>query len=116
MSQTVDPSYAAKNAQSAKDVDFILAISGWPTLYSVVKGSYAIPASGDLSSASGFTAIQPWMNAPSGVAAKVKGRPEEGGMTIGQMDLEIVDRVSTGKRALTDLVSRRAYLDGTVTT
>src|SRR5436305_1617014 len=111
--QTVDPSYAAKNAQSAKDPDFIFAISGWPSLYSVVRGDYTIPATGDLSTASGFSKVYPWMNIPNGAGAKVKGRPEEGGMTLGQLNVSILDRRVNGVRALTDLVSRQAYTDGT---
>lgn len=96
----------------AKAIDFALAISGWPTIYSVV--ATALPSSGgDLNSTNGFTSVKPWMNIPRIAGSSVKGRPEEGSSTIGQADVEILDRWVSGARSLTDLLSRDAYVNGT---
>ena len=110
MSQTTNAQFDAARQDRAKAVDYILAISGWPTLYSLAS-TYSIPGSGDLSQ---FASVRQWMvSAPKGAAAKVKARPEEGDMTIGQISVEVQDRTEDGTRKITDLLSRQAHLEGT---
>lgn len=111
MAQTTDTLYQHLDLDPHKAVDFALVVAGWPVIYTVAGGDYSIPASGDLSSAEGFTTVRKWANAPTGSAAKVKGLPEDGHMTIGQMDMEVLDVNETGVRALSDLLSRQAYLE-----
>jgi hypothetical protein len=108
MSQTVTSSFAAQNLAGAKGLDFAFVIAGWPAVYTVSKDSYAF--AGDLAS---FSTAHAWANIPEAVGARVKDRPEEGGLTIGQLDVSVLDRVSGGVRQLTDLLAREAYLEGT---
>lgn len=110
--QTIDLSLEARDKLAAKDLDYAFVIAGWPTIYAMRGDSnYSIPATGDLST---FSAIEKGLlQIPSGASSKVKARPEEGRMTIGQLDVSILDKVLLGKRSLTDLISRQAYLEGT---
>lgn len=109
MSQTVTTSFSAQSAQSAKSLDYAFVIAGWPTIYTVAKENYTL--AGDFAN---FSApIHAWANIADCQGARVKGRPEEGGLSIGQMDIGILDRLSGGVRTLTDLLSRQAYLEGT---
>ena len=108
--QTPGTPYADYDNASSKALGVVLAIAGWPTLYAT--GDFTIPATGDISTAEGFTTIRNWLNFPTGAAAKVKGRPEEGSMSIGQMDCEILDVNATGSRELSDLSARQAYVEG----
>ena len=105
--QTVSTEYTNAMDDPTKRADFILAISGWPTLYSVASSAYSL--AGDLAN---FTGIKAWMSIPRGASSKVKGRPEGGSVTIGETVCKIQDRVSGGSRALSDLASRFAYLLG----
>ena len=52
MSQTVTPSFAAQNASGSKALDFAFIIAGWPTVYTVARGDYAL--AGDFAN---FTSI-----------------------------------------------------------
>ena len=108
MAQAVNSSFAAADADPAKALDYAVAIAGWPTLYTVGSG-HTIPASGALAE---FASTRGWANCPGGAAAKVKGRPEVGQMTIGQMNVTIQDKREGGVRALSDLVSRQSYILG----
>jgi len=108
MSQTVTNSFFAQNAQGAKGLDYAFVIAGWPTVYTISKDTYAL--AGDLTN---FSTIHKWANIPVAAGASVKGRPEEGGLTIGQVDVDVLDRVANGKHELTDLLAREAYLEGT---
>ena len=108
MSQTSNTAFDNFSSNPSKSPDFILAIAGWPTLYSCFKDDYTL--AGDLAN---FTEIKAWMNVPSGAGAKVKDRPENGKTTIGQMDVEIQDRMADGARAISRLMSRQAYVEGT---
>src|SRR3990167_1198113 len=110
MAQASNTSFDSRNSDPHKAVDCIFAIAGWPTVYSVVKSDYTL--AGDLAN---FTSIRKWANFPSGASAKVKGRPEEGHMTLGQMDIEVQDKVENGVRAISDLLARQSYLEGTST-
>lgn len=109
--QTIDDSLKTRDAIASKDLDFAFLIAGWPTIYTMRGDTgYSVPTTGDFSQ---FTAIQTgWMQPPSGSAAKMKKRPEEGQSTIGQMDVEIIDANVSGGRKLSDLLSRQAYLEG----
>src|SRR5690242_5954474 len=100
MSQTVSSSFAAQNAVGAKKLDYAFVIAGWPTVYTVSLSSYAL--AGDLAN---FSAINAWADIPACAGAMVKGRPEEGCLSIGQMDITILDRRSSGVRQITDLLS-----------
>ena len=113
MSQSVNASLSARDAQSAKALDSAFVVAGWPTVYTVAK-SYQVPSTGDLSTANGFSfgSTQAWASIPDAVGQGVKGRPEEGGITIAQLDIDVLDRVSSGKRQISDLLSRQAYLNG----
>lgn len=106
-----------QNAQNAKDVDYAFVIAGWPTIYTVAKNTYAL--GGDLSAANGFAppntatplvTSNAWADVPDAIGSGAKGRPEEGSCTIAQIDVGVLDRVTNGKRALSDLLSRQAYL------
>jgi hypothetical protein len=111
MSQVVLPRFATQNAQGAKDLDYAFVIAGWPVIYTVAKNSYT-PA-GALSPWASFTnPIQAWANIPDAVGGNPKGRPEEGTCTIGQVDIDVLDRVYQGTRALSDLLSRQSYVIG----
>mgnify|MGYP001601672961 CR=1 FL=1 len=107
MSQTSNDAYDQRMADPSKSVDYILAIAGWSTLYSVGSATYTL--AGDLAN---FTSIRAWLSLPSGAGSKVKARPEEGKMTIGQLDVGIQDKTDAGVRAISDLCSRDAYLYG----
>ena len=105
--QPSNTSFDARNADPAKAPEYAFVIAGWPTIYTVGRADYT-PA-GELAT---FPSQRAWADFPSGSAAKVKGRPEEGKMTIGQMDIEVLDRVEDGVRAISSLLSRQAYLEG----
>lgn len=105
--QTPNTSFDSRNADPAKAPDYAFLIAGWPTVYTIGRSDYAL--AGDLAA---FTSIRTWADFPSGSAGKVKGRPEEGKMTIGQMDIEVLDRVEDGVRTISSLLSRQAYLEG----
>lgn len=105
MAQTSNAQYDAAMADNHKAVDYILAIAGWPTLYSVVKSDYTL--AGDLAN---FDALYNWMDLPKSAGARTKGRPEEGSSTIGEISVAIQDTVLAGTRHMTDLTSRFAYL------
>lgn len=108
--QDSNDSFSARNADPAKAPEYAFVIAGWPTVYTIGSSDYAL--AGDLAE---FVApLRAWADFPSGSGAKVKGRPEEGKMTIGQMDVEVLDRVENGVRAMSNLLSRQAYLDGNV--
>src|SRR5262245_10217960 len=108
---------APQNAQSAKAIDFALVIAGWPTVYTAAK-SYTLPASGvdSLSTAEGFDSVtKAWASVSDIAGLGAKGRPEEGSCTVSQIDVDLIDRMSGGSRAITDLCSRQAYLDNAAT-
>lgn len=111
MSQTISSaSFLGQNAQGAKSVDYAFVIAGWPTIYTIAK-SYSIPSSGDLSTSNGFIGpTQAWASVPDSVGMGTKGRPEEGACTIAQVDIDVLDRVAAGTRAISDLISRQSYL------
>lgn len=105
MSQTWTVS---QNDSAAKSLDFAFVIAGWPTIYTIAKSDYT--RAGIFAN---FTATKVWASVPvSPTGQAVKGRPEEGGMTIGEMEVSILDRSSGGSREMTDLLSREAYLRG----
>lgn len=108
MSQSVTASFAAQNALGAKGLDYAFVIAGWPNVYTIAKSSYSL--AGDFLN---FSTLRAWANIPSAAGASLKGRPEEGALTIGQLDIAVLDRVFNGKRELTDLLAREAYLEGT---
>lgn len=108
--QDAEPEYEQLDLDPTKEPDFLVAIAGWPTLYSVIGADYAIPATGDLAQ---FSSVRAWASAPKGPSSRVKERPEDGGVTIGALDIEILDVNETGVRALSDLLSRQAYVEGT---
>ena len=114
--QTAGTAYQQLDASPSKRPDFLLAIAGWPTLYSVADDSYALSAGAhDLSSTNGFDTIRKWSDFPEISAAKMKGAfPESGGYDIGDMKVELLDKhdTSTTTRDLTDLLSRQARLEG----
>ncbi len=101
MSQTPTSSYDAQSAAQSKAVDFAFVIAGWPTVYTVVKKDYTL--AGDLA---GFSTIENGADLPVVVGAVPKGRPEEGPMTIGEMEITLADRRSAGVRGITELLSR----------
>lgn len=105
MPQTSNSDYDAAMADQTKTLDWILAIAGWPTLYSVARSDYSL--AGDLAN---FSSVKAWMNIPKGTGGKCKGRPEEGAVTIGALDIELLDMVADGVRHVTDLAARFAYL------
>src|SRR5688572_946988 len=105
--QSSNTSFDARNADPSKAPDYAFVIAGWPTVYSVGRSDYSL--AGDLSN---FGPIRAWADFPSGSAGKVKARPEEGKMTIGEMQIAVLDRVENGVRAMSSLLSRQAYLDG----
>ncbi len=113
MPQTSNTLYDEVMANPSVAVDYAFVIAGHPTIYTVNEDGYSIPATGDLSTAEGFTGIRQWLYVPKGAASSVKGRPEEGAASIGQIDVEILDMVESGVRALSDLVSRQYYLENT---
>lgn len=116
MAQTASASYQELDASPSKRPDFLLAIAGWPTIYSVADDAYALSAGAhNLSSTNGFTTIRKWSELPKISETKVKGdRPEGGTVDIGDMTVELLDKhgISTVTRDLTDLLSRQAYLEG----
>lgn len=115
MAQTVSAEYAGFDQSPSKAPDFLLAISGWPILYSV-HSVHAIPATGgDLAQTKGFKLCRNWANLPSASESKHKTPQSEGGeLTIGSCEIEILDRVEDGVRQFSDLLSRQAYLEGNV--
>ena len=107
MSQTVGASFAAQTRLNAKSLDFAFVIAGWPTIYTVAKDSYGIPASGPLAA---FSSLKAWADLPAAIGEAAKGRPEEGGFTIGEAEVTILDRRAGGFRPVSDLISRESYL------
>ena len=117
--QSATDGYKDWDLSPSKAVDAIIAISGWPTLYSVCSDDYSIPSSGDLSTASGFNRLRKYANFPSIEAAKLKQPwPEAGGFTIGGCTVDLLDKytdtdvATRGLRELSDLASRTSYIEG----
>lgn len=106
MSQSVTSSFAAENAKASKKVDYAFVIAGSPTVYTVARNDYTL--AGELAN---FTSIHTWADLPVCSGAAQKGRPEEGGLTIGQANVSVLDRRANGVRKLSDLLSRRSYLE-----
>ena len=115
MAQTPSTEYAGLDEDPHKEPRFVVAIGGWPTLYAVGSETLTIPATGDLSTATGHTAIRNWASLPDSAGQKTKtNRPESGGTSLGQVDVDILDRYDDDVgRAISDLISRQAYLEGT---
>lgn len=106
-------SFASETAKSAKAIDIAFVVAGWPIIYTIgtTRTTAQLPATGDLSTANGFTAARAWASIPDSIGESAKGRPEEGTMTIAQVDVSVLDRYAGGKREISDLLSREAYLD-----
>ena len=110
MAQTSNTSFNERTADPAKALEYAFVIAGWPTIYTMNSAGHTL--AGDLAN---FTAQRNWLTELGGSAGKFKGRPEEGQTTIGQLDVGIVDKVDAGVRAISDLMSRQAYIEGTST-
>ena len=119
MSQTASTDYASLDRSPSKRPDFVLAIAGHATLYSVADDSYTLSAGAhDLSSTNGFTTIRKWAGLPEISASKMKGAfPEAGGFDIGDLKVELLDKhgESTTTRDLSALLGRQAFLEGNQT-
>src|SRR5689334_20085148 len=117
MAQTTTAAYSELDADQSKAPDFLICLAGWPEVYTC-HSTPTIPASGfDVCTDEGFdaTRVRMWAERPNIAGEKMKGvRPEEGGFTIGEMEVDILDKygVSTFTRDLTELVSRQALLEG----
>lgn len=108
MSQTTSTNYDEAMADPHKPWDFILALGGWPTLYSVAKSSYTL--AGDLTD---FDEIKQWANLPVSTDVKCKGIPEGGESTLAGTTIVVQDKFGGGGlQELTDLISRQSYLLG----
>lgn len=115
--QTSNPEFDALSASRNRAHEYLVAIAGWPTLYSVSQATYALEdltIGGD--KLSQFTGIQPVAEPPKGAGASAKGRPEEGSQTIDALEIAILDKRLQGTRVGTELVSRPAYLFGNLGT
>ena len=98
----------AQNNQGSKAIDLALVIAGWPSVYTVAR-SYTLPSSGSLSGlgGSGFDSVtQPWASVSDIAGPMTDGRPEEGFRSTTRLEIEILDRVSGGRRELSDLAAR----------
>lgn len=104
--------YTSLSASADKAMDFIIAIAGWPTLYSVVKSTYtraALTTGGD--KLQEFTGVQAVASGLSEGGMSMKGQhPEEGMQAIGTFAVDILDKRLLGKRVGSELSSRMAYL------
>lgn len=108
MSQTLPPNFATQNALASKAIDYAFVIAGWPTIYTVVKDSYSLSGT----PFSQFTAARAWASVPAAAGASMKGRPEEGGLTLGEMEIDVLDRTEGASHAISSLLSREADLRG----
>jgi hypothetical protein len=88
MSQSLPTNFATLNAFANKTIDYAFVIAGWPTVYTVVKDSYALSGT----PFSQFTNVRAWADVPAAVGAAMKSRPEEGGLTIGELEIDVQDR------------------------
>lgn len=104
--------WSASSDSGSRDVDFALAIPGWPAVLTVA-GTYGLPESGPLSVAAGFAPnTSACLSRPRASRSQDRRRPEDGVGDRQQIELDLIDPGTSASQIPKSLpvLGRRAIL------